>query len=172
MIHLKNGNMFDIDADILVNTVNCVGVMGCGVALAFKDRYPAMFREYHKACELRNIHPGVLWYYRASDLKLIVNFPTKDDWRKPSKYEYIAKGLSQLRSLLKKYPPKTSIAIPALGCGHGGLNWDTVFDLIKEYLGDSEYIEIYVFQPFQPHDSRKIGERNAVHSNKRTQEVR
>lgn len=154
MIYIKTGNIFDIDADILINTVNCVGVMGCGVALEFKNRYPAMFREYHKACELRNIHPGVLWYYRTPDLKLIVNFPTKDDWRKPSEYSYILKGLSRLRSLLTKYTENTSIAIPALGCGHGGLNWDTVLDLIKEYLGDLKHVEIYVFQP---HDSREIG---------------
>lgn len=154
MIHLKTGNMFDIDADILVNTVNCVGVMGCGVALEFKKRYPAMFREYRRVCQVRKIEPGVLWYYRMPDNKLVVNFPTKDDWRKPSQYPYITKGLSQLRRLLLDCDLGTSVAIPALGCGHGGLDWNIVLDLIKEYLNNLDSIEIYVFQP---QDSREIG---------------
>lgn len=155
MIYTKSGNMFDIDADVLVNTVNCVGVMGCGVALEFKNRYPDMFREYRRACKSNQIFPGTLWYFRASDHRLIVSFATKDHWRDGSRYSYISSGLKQLKLLTRKLPKGSSIALPALGCGHGGLDWSMmVFPLIREHLGDVEHVDIHVFQP---QDSRELG---------------
>ena len=161
MLKFTTGDMFNIDATILINTVNCVGVMGCGVALAFKNKYPKMFREYRQLCKFRQIQPGVLWNYRTSDDKLIVNFPTKDHWRKPSEYSYVERGLNDLRSRLILYATFTTsdlpvVAIPALGCGHGGLDWDVVKAMITQYLGDLENVEIYVFQP---HDSTQMGDK-------------
>ncbi len=154
MIYTKSGNMFDVDADVLVNTINCVGVMGCGVALEFKKRYPNMFREYCRACKSNEILPGTLWYFRASDHKLIVNFPTKDHWRERSRYSYISSGLKQLKLLVMKLSKGSSIAVPALGCGHGGLDWNVVLPLINEHLEDSEHVDIYVFQPIVMQKSR------------------
>jgi O-acetyl-ADP-ribose deacetylase (regulator of RNase III) len=155
MIKFISGDMFDIDADILVNTINCVGVMGCGVALAFKKKYPYMFKRYRYLCRSNQMHPGILWNYKTPDGKLIVNFPTKDHWREPSRYSYIEHGLEELRSLLKEADKDTSIALPALGCGHGGLDWDIVKEMISEQLSDLDNVNVYVFQPG---DSRKLGE--------------
>jgi len=144
-----SGDMFDVGADIIVNTVNCVGVMGCGVAAKFKQRYPKMYKEYRRECTNGKIFPGVLWnYLNDGDGVLIVNFPTKDHWRNPSKYSYISNGLKALRSFLeKKGDFHISVAIPALGCGHGGLDWDIVSDMIKESLGDLQNATVYVFNP-------------------------
>jgi len=165
MLKFTTGDMFDVNANILINTINCVGVMGCGVALAFKKKYPGMFREYAGLCRLQKIQPGVLWNYHTTDDKVIVNFPTKYHWRKQSEYSYVERGLGELKSLLMLHATFTVsgtpiVAIPALGCGHGGLDWDVVKAMITQYLGDLENVDIYVFQP---HDSRQIGDRNAVH---------
>ena len=154
MLKFTAGNMFDIDADILINTINCVGVMGCGVALAFKKRYPYMFKRYRYLCRSNQMHPGILWNYKTHDNKLIVNFPTKDHWREPSKYLYIKHGLKELRSLLKEANNNTLVALPALGCGHGGLDWDIVKEMIQEHLENLSNVIVYVFQP---QDSRKLG---------------
>jgi len=81
MLQFTSGNMFDLDADVLVNTVNCVGVMGCGVALAIKQRYPEIYRRYRVDCKNATIIPGGVYVYRANDDKLILQFATKDHWR-------------------------------------------------------------------------------------------
>ncbi len=154
MLELVTGNMFDIDADILINTVNCVGVMGCGVALAFKRLYPKMFREYRRCCDMNEIAPGALWVFRTDDQKTVVNFPTKKHWRNPSQYSYIEDGLRELRTFLLRCPNDSRIAIPALGCGHGGLDWDSVLEMMKKELSDLDHITIYIFQPS---DSKSIG---------------
>lgn len=149
MIKLATGNMFDIDADVLVNTVNCVGVMGCGVALAFKHRYPEMFQSYHNICKRKTntLLPGMIHEYKTSDGKTVLNFATKNHWKNPSKSSYIESGLRRLKSWLSGCQPGTIVALPVLGCGHGGLDWDVVLEMIQEQLSGLDHIDIYVFQP-------------------------
>jgi putative DNA methylase len=153
MIELTSGDMFDRAFDIRVNTVNCVGVMGAGVALAFKERYPQMFREYKRECDAGRIQPGHLHVWRQLHGDWIINFPTKRHWRENSRYEDIESGLKALRDYLADQGP-VSIALPALGCGHGGLDWDRVSAMIRRYL-DGSPARISVFEP---KDSRRIGE--------------
>ena len=151
MIRLLSGNMFDCQVDALVNTVNCVGVMGAGVALQFKMRYPEMFQDYVRRCRCGLARPGQPYAWRqeeslfGSDSRVVINFPTKDDWRNPSEYSYIESGLHWLREYLLQ-SPGLSIAIPALGCGYGGLDWKVVEGMIRTALGDLEN-EILLFPP-------------------------
>ena len=149
MIHFTKGNMMTSTAEALVNTVNTVGVMGKGIALQFKEEFPANFATYKTACSTGVLVPGKLLITREINSqgieKLIVNFPTKLHWRNPSKYEYIRDGLAELAKALHEYNIK-SIAIPPLGCGNGGLNWDIVKKMIIEVLENSE-AEIYIFEP-------------------------
>lgn len=133
MISTSNGNLFTSSAQVLVNPVNTVGVMGKGLALDFKRRYPAMFEQYRFLCQHNQFNVGQLWLYRAPD-RWILNFPTKTDWRQPAKLEYIEAGLSKF---VATYQDKniTSIAFPQLGSGNGGLDWATmVSPLMEHYL--------------------------------------
>lgn len=149
MIKFVSGDFFKFEADIRVNTVNCVGVMGAGVALAFKKRYPSMFADYAEQCSLGLIRPGKPSVWHSSDALLedveVVNFPTKDHWKKPSEYSYVESGLQWLSTYLKERQGKV-VTLPALGCGHGGLEWVRVKELIEKYLGDSP-AQILVFEP-------------------------
>lgn len=140
--------MFESQAMALVNTVNLVGVMGKGVALQFKQNYPVNFRLYKKACEEKKIAIGKLLVVEESSLfgsKIIINFPTKTDWRKPSEYSYVDLGLEDLVKVISQYGI-TSIAIPPLGAGNGGLNWDKVKIMIESHLKDLP-IDVYVYEP-------------------------
>ncbi|WP_413505721.1 macro domain-containing protein [Photobacterium phosphoreum] len=156
MIEFVDGDFFDFDADIRINTVNCVGVMGAGVALAFKNRYPEMFKEYVKQCKANQITPGNPSVWKEGDMFSkgieIINFPTKDNWRNPSEYEYIERGLIWLSAYLKDRDGLI-VTLPALGCGHGGLDWEKVKSLIIKYLGITPN-RILVFEPGV---SRKTG---------------
>lgn len=149
MIKFVDGDFFDYDADIRINTVNCVGVMGAGVAFAFKNKYPEMYSDYVSLCNKGEISPGKPAVWKNVDSKgkriEIINFPTKDHWRNKSKYEYIEEGLVWLSNYLKNKNGKI-ITLPALGCGHGGLDWKVVKQMIKESLSDNEN-EILVFGP-------------------------
>lgn len=163
MLSVVKGDFFEYDADIRINTVNCVGVMGAGVALAFKEKYPDMFKYYAKQCKLGEIKPGDPSVWKSGDMFSknieIINFPTKDHWRNPSEYEYIEKGLIWLSNYLQEKDTLT-LTLPALGCGHGGLDWEIVKNLIQRYLGDSHH-KILVFEPIS---SRKAG-KNILLSN-------
>ncbi len=143
MIKYIEGDLFGSPAQVIVNTVNTVGVMGKGIALEYKKRYPGMFDYYKKACEKHKLIIGkmLLWY--APDHWVLL-FPTKEHWKNPSKLEYIEKGL---KVFVKKYAEYniSSIAFPRLGCGNGELNWDDVRRLMEEYLMDLP-IEIFVYQ--------------------------
>jgi len=150
MLHFTSGNMFDLDVDIRVNTVNCVGVMGAGVALAFKTRFPAMFNAYKTACNAGEVRPGSLHIWRTHT-EWILNFPTKRHWRDNSKYEDIEDGLKDLRTYLDSLGRPVRVALPALGCGHGGLDWSLVSKLIERHLATTA-AEIFVFEPA---DSRR-----------------
>lgn len=145
MLEFSQGDMFKASADIRVNTVNCVGVMGAGVALAFKQRYPEMFKDYQSACKDGQIRPGRMHVWKSLEGDWIINFPTKRDWRDPSRYEDIEVGLDDLRTYLKGVGPVT-VALPALGCGHGGLDWDRVSAMIRDKLDGLE-AHILVFAP-------------------------
>lgn len=155
MLKFVTGDMFGERYDIRVNTVNCVGVMGAGVALAFKSKYPEMFSAYKKACDEGRIKPGEVDVWRTVT-EWIVNFPTKRHWRERSRYEDIEAGLTSLRDYLQSQG-SVRVALPALGCGHGGLEWSRVAAMIKSSLEGLD-AEIDVFEPS---DSREAGERAA-----------
>jgi len=144
MVTFTAGDMFSVPADIRVNTVNCVGVMGAGVALAFRHRYPAMFREYAAACARGEVRPGSLLVWTDGDVE-VVNMPTKRHFRNPSTYEDVESGLAALRALLC-HRGAVRVTLPALGCGCGGLDWGRVSRMIEEHLGDLD-AEIAAFAP-------------------------
>ncbi|HHH1420726.1 TPA: macro domain-containing protein [Yersinia enterocolitica] len=150
MLSFTHGDMFDLDVDIRVNTVNCVGIMGKGVALAFKNRYPEMYSCYKEACDRGRIVPGYLHIWKNNETT-VINFPTKRHWRNKSRYEDIELGLIALRSYLEPLG-EVKVALPALGCGHGGLDWTIVSKMIEQYLSDL-VASIYIFEP---NDSRSI----------------
>lgn len=148
MIKYVEGDFFDYEADIRINTVNCVGVMGAGVALMFKNKFPDMFKDYHKACKENKVSPGTPHLWEEINLfssLIIINFPTKIHWKNPSEYKYVEDGLVWLRKFLLDKENST-VTLPALGCGHGGLEWKKVKYLIEKYLGDLD-TKILVFEP-------------------------
>ena len=149
MVFFKKGDMLHAEAEALVNTVNTVGVMGKGIALQFKEAFPHNNKVYIGACKNKELQPGKLLAVWDNNLllgrKLIINFPTKTHWRQPSQYEYIEKGLVALKDLIKK-ENISSIALPPLGCGNGGLDWTLVKPLIVHYLQDLP-TKVYVYEP-------------------------
>lgn len=149
MIHYITGNILDSKAQALINTVNTMGVMGKGIALQFKKEYPNNYRAYEKACKLGEVEVGKMFVTEdsstSSGAKIIINFPTKTSWRKPSEYQYIEEGLDSLITEIKERKIK-SIAIPPLGAGNGGLNWEKVKTLIEKKLQHLD-IDIYVYEP-------------------------
>lgn len=141
MLTYVRTSLFDSPAQTLVNTVNLVGVMGKGVALEFKNRYPEMFREYRRLCDRHELEIGKLHLWRAPD-HWVLNFPTKTTWRKPSELEYVAAGLETFRSTYRDMGV-SSISFPPLGCGNGNLAWHDVRPIMEQYLSDLE-IPVYV----------------------------
>lgn len=145
MVKIERGKtIFDSNAQTLVNTINCVGVMGKGIALEFKNKYPAMFDKYKSFCDKGVFKPGVLWIYKAEDGKWILNFPTKVDWRNPSEMSYIEAGLQKFVEIWKE-KNITSIAFPLLGCNNGGLNPDEVIPLMEKYLNQCEGLDVTIY---------------------------
>lgn len=138
-----DGNIFNSKAQTIVNTINCDGVMGKGIALEFKKRYPDMFDNYVKLCRNNSIKPGILYLYTKSN-PWILNFPTKLHWRFKSKIEYLELGL---RKFSTEYKRKniTSIAFPKLGTMNGGLEWDDVKKIMYKYLLPLDNIEIEIY---------------------------
>ncbi|CAM2067778.1 Macro domain-containing protein [Sulfidibacter corallicola] len=132
MITYIEGDLFQSPAKVLVNAVNTVGVMGKGIALQFKKRYPDMFRDYRELCERKDFTIGKLHLHTLAE-KWILNFPTKTHWRRPSKLEYIEEGL---KCFEKKYAEAgiESIAFPLLGCGNGELPWHDVKPMMEKHL--------------------------------------
>lgn len=144
MIRYVTGNLFDLKAQVLVNPVNTVGVMGAGIAKEFKGRFPRMFEDYVKLCKTGKFKPGELYLF-VTLKRFVLNFPTKRDWRDMSKIEDIELGLKKF-VVLNKELRFQSCAFPKLGCGLGGLDWNTeVRPLMERYLSRSDVdIEIYV----------------------------
>jgi|GEM_PF-439179 len=149
MIEFVHGDMFATPADIRVNTVNCVGVMGAGVALAFKQRYPEMFKAYERDCKQGLVQPGKIHVWRSLSGDWVINFPTKRHWKDESRYEDIDTGLDALRAYLETVG-HVCVTLPALGCGHGGLEWDQVSKMIEHKL-DGVQARIRVFAPIESH---------------------
>ena len=130
---IENRNIFETQCQTIVNTINCVGVMGKGLALEMKKRYPDMFEKYKDFCQKGLIDIGKLWLYKHDDYQWILNFPTKKDWRNPSEYEYIEEGMKKFVETYQEKGIKT-IAFPMLGCSNGGLNKDVVIQIMTKYL--------------------------------------
>ncbi|MDO4683709.1 MAG: macro domain-containing protein [Lautropia sp.] len=148
MITFTQGNLLEARVEALVNTVNTVGVMGKGIALMFKERFDENFRRYAAACKAREVQTGRMFVTPVNELdgpRWIVNFPTKQHWRAPSRMEWVVEGLQDLRRFLIDQQVK-SIAIPPLGAGNGGLAWAEVREQIERALGDLD-IDILVFEP-------------------------
>lgn len=150
MIHIVHGNLLESDAEALVNTVNCVGIMGKGIALQFKKAYPENFKAYEKACKDNKVEIGKMFVCNTGQIinpKFIINFPTKKHWKAPSHMEYLKAGLRDFIAVIKNNNIK-SVAMPPLGCGNGGLPWETVRQLISDTLtAELPEVDIVLFAP-------------------------
>lgn len=149
MIRFTQGNLLEAPAEALVNTVNTVGVMGKGIALMFKERFAENFRLYAAACKAKQVHTGKMFVTEVNELdgpRWIINFPTKQHWKAPSKLEWVQSGLLDLRHVLIENKIK-SVAIPPLGAGNGGLDWPVVKAEIECALGVLQGVEVLVFEP-------------------------
>ena len=149
MISFEKNNVLSIKAEALVNSVNLTGVMGKGIALAFRETFPENYKLYRKACEDKEIDIGKIFVTETGQFfpKFIINFPTKKHWRFPSKYEWIEAGLKSLKGWLIENPVN-SIAIPPLGTGNGKLDWDRIKMMIVKALKEFEKeIEIIILEP-------------------------
>lgn len=149
MIDYKKGDILKNDAEALVNTVNCVGVMGRGIALQFKNAFPENFKTYSNACKRKEVEPGRMFVFETGKLvnpRYIINFPTKRHWRGKSRIEDVESGLKALRKIIKEKNIH-SIAIPPLGSGLGGLNWTDVRPRIEKALSNLEGVKIFVYEP-------------------------
>ncbi|WP_314345581.1 macro domain-containing protein [Haemophilus parahaemolyticus] len=151
MIEFKKGNIFSTQSDVVVNAVNCVGVMGAGIALEFKLRFPDMFSKYQNFCKSGALDIGKLWLYSIPNSKSgfskILNFPTKRDWKQSSKIEFIEDGLSKF---VHSYENKSinSIAFPYLGAGKGSLSSEISLEIMEKYLSNLPiYVEIWEYDP-------------------------
>jgi O-acetyl-ADP-ribose deacetylase (regulator of RNase III) len=149
MITFTEGNLLKADTEALVNTVNTVGVMGKGIALMFKEAFPENFRAYSAACKKHEVKVGQIFATERKDLmggpKWIINFPTKQHWRNPSKIEWIKDGLKDLVQFIDEHEIK-SIALPPLGSGNGGLDWKIVRPLVEAAMGNLD-VQVIVYEP-------------------------
>lgn len=168
LIYLKT-SLFDSSAQVLVNTVNTVGVMGKGIALQFKRLYPEMFKEYQRFCENGSLEIGKLWIYKSAN-KWILNFPTKTTWRSKSKLEYIEAGLKKFVATYQERGIE-SIAFPQLGTGNGGLDWEKeVKPLMEKYLRHLP-IQVYIHLYNQQQSNPEFRNINSIHSPKISREI-
>jgi O-acetyl-ADP-ribose deacetylase (regulator of RNase III) len=171
MLELAEGNLLEVQADALVNTVNTEGVMGKGIALQFSKKYPAMLEAYRAACQAGEVRPGRMQVYEREEMfapRYIINFPTKRHWRSPSRIEDIESGLTALAEEIRRLGIR-SIAVPPLGCGNGGLAWEEVWPLIRSKLGALPDVKVLVFPPKGAPAAREImhrTERPAMNSSR------
>ena len=154
MIEYRNTTVFNSNCEAIVNTVNCIGVMGAGLALEFSLRYPTMLEEYKKDCENKLVNIGKVNIYKDEN-QIILNFPTKYHWKFPSKIEWVEKGLEFIVQNYKKWNVK-SIAIPPLGCSNGGLNFEKeVKPLIEKMLSNLDVLVVVCIDPGYPEGKEK-----------------
>lgn len=143
------GNILESRADAIVNTVNCVGVMGKGIALQFKQAFPDNFTAYKRACDKNQVRPGSMFVHETGRLlppKYIINFPTKRHWKGRARIDDIRLGLDDLVQTIESLEIR-SVAVPPLGCGNGGLEWSEVAPLIQKALGRISNLEVALYLP-------------------------
>lgn len=156
MVRFERGDILAADAEALVNTVNCVGVMGRGIALQFKNRFPANFKAYAAACKQGELRPGAMFVHDTRELswpRYVINFPTKRHWRGKSRIEDIRAGLDALVEEIRDRGIR-SVAIPPLGSGLGGLDWNDVRPLIEDAMAALPDVDVLVFEPGGSGDER------------------
>ncbi len=149
MIEFVKGNLLEAEAEALVNTVNTVGVMGKGIALQFREAFPENYKAYQKACKQGQVQIGKMLVHdngQFTQPRYIVNFPTKSHWREKSKLEDVQAGLADLERVIREYGIR-SIAVPPLGCGSGGLDWNIVRPLIVDSLSQFSDARILIYEP-------------------------
>ena len=146
MIYPLAGNIFELKAQTLVNTVNCVGIMGKGLALEFKKLFPDMYEDYVVRCKAKEVHLGEPYLYRRLLPPWILNFPTKDHWRSVSRLSDIVAGLEYLEKHYHEWEI-TSLAVPALGCSNGQLEWRVVGPTLYRYLSRFD-IPVELYAPY------------------------
>lgn len=152
MIEFRTGDILKADAEALVNTVNCVGIMGRGIALQFKNAFPDNFKAYAAACAREEVRPGRMFVFETGYVgnpKYIINFPTKRHWRTKSELSYIEDGLAALIEEVR-WRGIRSIAVPPLGCGNGGLEWSEVEPLIRRAFEAVSDVRVLVYEPNGP----------------------
>ena len=155
MMQFTQGNLLDAPVEALVNTVNTVGVMGKGIALMFKEAFPANFDAYEDACKNQEISVGKMFVTETRKLdgpRWVINFPTKKHWRYPSRLEWIVDGLKDLHRVIENLHIQ-SIALPPLGAGNGGLDWSDVRPKIESVLGDLKGVDILVYEPTEKYQN-------------------
>lgn len=158
MLELTKGNLLDAQTDALVNTVNTEGVMGKGIALQFKKKFPEMYEAYRAACEAGEVQPGRMHVFERSDMlrpRFIINFPTKRHWRSPARLVDIEAGLAALVAEIRERGIE-SVAVPPLGCGNGGLDWTEVRPRIEQALGGLKGVRVLIFPPAGAPEAREI----------------
>lgn len=149
MIEYAKGNLLQADAEALVNTVNCVGFMGKGIALQFKQAFPGNFKAYERACKAGEVQPGRMFIHATGSMfnpRYLINFPTKRHWRGGSRLEDIESGLTALIAEVKALGLR-SIAVPPLGCGNGGLNWEVVRPMIERAFAEVPQVKVLLYGP-------------------------
>ena len=150
MIHvISNGDILSSGLDAIMNPVNCVGVMGGGLAKRFKDCFPGNFLAYVSCCKEGGLRPGRSFIFETGTPeppRIIINFPTKDHWRNKSRLEFIEHGLKDLVSRIGDYDIG-NLGLPALGCGLGGLDWRDVKPVILDHLTGLKNLDVYIFEP-------------------------
>lgn len=154
-VEVISGDLFESGAQTLVNAVNCVGVMGKGIALEFKSRFPDMYMDYQRRCRDGNVKPGVPYLYKHGWSPRVnprgpwvLNFPTKRHWRDPSRLEDIVAGLEYVRRHCHDWAI-TSMAVPALGVGNGGLEWGVVLPVLQEHLELLRGVDVKIYEPLE-----------------------
>lgn len=164
MITYTKGDLFEAQTEAIVNTVNTVGVMGKGIALQFKQRFPDNYIIYKKACDDKELETGQLLITESNSLffKYIINFPTKAHWRNPSKYEYIEQGIDTLIEEIQKRDIK-SVALPPLGAGNGKLEWEKVKEILNDKLSNVQDVNFVIYEP-QAHFEARDNIKKAVKS--------
>lgn len=165
MIEFRTGNILEANADALVNTVNCVGIMGRGIALQFKNVFPENFKAYAIACNRNEVHPGKMFVFETGELspRYIINFPTKRHWRGKSRIDDIEVGLIDLVRVLKRTNIR-SVAIPPLGSGLGGLDWRDVRPRIVAALEQVPSVSVTIYEPSGAPDTAALARNKIVPS--------
>lgn len=166
MVRYTTGDIFSSPAQVITNTVNCVGVMGAGLAQQFKKRWPKMFIDYRDRCAKGDVRPGMPYLYEDEEIQ-ILNFPTKRDWKQNSLLSDIEDGLKYLAANHIEMGI-FYLALPPLGCGLGGLNWPDVKGLIEKHLGTLSDLEVVVYEPsavgIHTSDAAKAGSNSSTGS--------